>query len=150
MSATLRIVLTGLMLVLVACGRFTPDDIDKAARKGDLDAATSIAAQPAVDAVNRDFAKEQNEANAKVMKARADANREVNKAARNRSMHQARADHDVTIAHAEEDLSVALEKCKTQSAEAMSACAQHARAVQDQSTSAAKTRLNIVNRQISG
>lgn len=151
MNMTSRIVLTGLVLALAACGKATQDDVDKVTRDGAADVAkTALAAQPAVDTATRDLVKAQNEADAKLADARADANREVNKAARKQSMEQAKADYDVAVARAAADLSVALENCKMQPADAKSACDQNAHSVQDQANSAAKTRLDIVNRQISG
>jgi len=148
MNVTSRIWVAGLVIALAGCGKSTQSDVDRVARDHAADAAkAALAAQPAVDAANRDLAKAQSEASTKLADANADANREFNMAALKQSKEQAKADYAVAIARADGDLSVALEKCKMLSADAKNICDQNAQSVRDQSGSVAKAKLDLVNRQ---
>lgn len=148
MNVASKIIITGLVVALCACGRSTQEDVDKAAH----DRAAGVAkaqegAQPAVDAATRDLTKARQEGDAKVADASAEANREVGKAAVKQSKEQAKADYDVAIAAADGDLQVAIEKCKMATGEGKSTCEQEARSKHDQTVNAAKARLDAVNQQ---
>ena len=65
------------------------------------------------------------------------------------SKEQAKADYDVSIAAADGDLSIAIEKCKTQPADAKSACEQLAHSVHDETVKAAMSKLELANQQAS-
>ena len=148
MNMTSRILVAGMVIALAGCGKSTQSDVDNVARDHAEDAAKAAqAAQPAIDAANRDLAKARSEASTKRADANADANRGVSKAALNQYKEQAKADYAVALARADGDLSVALEKCRMLSADAKNLCEQNAHSLRDQSGSAAKEKLDFANRQ---
>lgn len=148
MNTASRLLAASMLVALAACGKSTQSDVNKAAH----DSAVGVAkarqdAQPAVDAANRGLANAQQNANIKVADANANADLAVNKAAVKQSKEQARADYDVAMAKIDGDLSVAIEKCRMLSADARSACEQNAHSIHDQSATAAKAQLDLVDQQ---
>lgn len=148
MNNTSKILVIGLALALSACGRPTQSDVNQAARNRATDVAkASQAAQPAVDAANRNLVTAQQNANIKIANATAAAGHSINKATVIQAKAQAKADYNVAIARIEGNLKVAQEKCAMQPADAQTACEQNAQAIHGQDVSAAVARLDAVNQQ---
>ncbi len=148
MNTASKIFVTGLVVALTACGMSSQSDVDKATHDRAADIAKAQqAAQPALDAANRDVAKAQQNANLKIADAHADANRKINNATVTQTKERAKADYDVAITAADGDMSVELEKCGMLTADAKSACEQNAHSTHDRAVAAAKSNLDAANQQ---
>lgn len=148
MNNATRALVVGLAFALSACGKSTQGDVNQAARNRATSVAkASQAAQPAVDAANRNLVTAQQDANIKVANATAAADHSINKATVIQAKAQAKADYNVAIARIEGNLKVAQEKCAMQPADAQTACKQSAQAIHDQDVSAAVARLDAVDQQ---
>lgn len=148
MNIASKILIAGFIVALCACAKSTQEDVDKAAHDRAADVAKAQqAAQPAVDAANRDLAKAKQQGDAKVADASAEANRDIDKAAVKQSKEQAKADYDVAITKAHGDLQVAMEKCKMLATDPRATCEQDAQLSHDQAVNAAKAKLDTANQQ---
>ena len=146
MNIASKILVASLAVALGACGKSTQESVDNAAHDRAAGVAKAQeAAQPAVDAANRDLAKARQEGNAKVVDASAEAKREIDAAAGKQSKERAKADYDVAVASADGDLLVAVEKCKMAAAEVKGTCEQDAHLTHDQMLNDAKAKLDLVN-----
>ena len=148
MNNATRVLVIALAFALSACGKSTQSDVNQAARNRATDMAkASQAAQPAVDAANRNLVTAQQDANIKVANATAAADQSVNKAAVSQAKAQAKADYNVAMARIEGNLKVAQEKCAMQPADMQTACEQDAQAIHDQAVNAAVAQLDRVMQQ---
>ncbi len=145
MNIVFKPIVAGLALALAACSSPTQSDVNQAARQRAMAMAKAgQAAQPAVDAANRNFAETNQNADNRIADATAHAARVVGKARLAQTKAQANADYNVAIARIEGNLKVAQERCGMQPANVRATCEQSAQATHDRDVNAAVAQLDAV------